>query len=107
VQQSTKPTLQVLIRDRVEADPQFLADLVSDPHRAIAEMLGVHVPTSVEIVLHEQSPAEINLVLPFRAPRMVGGELSEEQLSAVGGGGGGGDWVFDADGTFAGGQFAL
>lgn len=104
MQQSPKPTLQVLIRDRVESDPQFLEDLTSDPHRAIADMLGVDVPHTVEIVLHEQSPTEINLVLPYRAPRLADGELSDEQLAAVGGGVG---WAFDVDGTFAGGHFVL
>lgn len=104
MQQAPKPTLQVLIRDRVEEDPRFLTDLMLDPHRAIAEMLGVEVPGSVEIVLHEQSPTEINLVLPYRAPRLAAGELSDDQLASVVGGLG---WAFDEDGTFAGGHFVL
>lgn len=102
--ESLKPTLQVLVRDRVEADPAFLDFLVSDPHGAITDILGVFVPPSVEIVLHEQTQTEINLVLPFRAPRTVGGELSDDELEAVGGGVG---WHFDASGDFLGGHFTL
>jgi hypothetical protein len=101
---SPKPTLQVLIRDRVEEDPQFLDFLMSDPHGAITDVLGVFVPPTVEIVLHEQTQTEINLVLPFRAPPQVSDELTEEQLEAVGGGVG---WFFDESGDFLGGNFTL
>lgn len=101
---SPKPTLQVLVRDRVEEDPQFLDFLLSDPHGAITDVLGVFVPPSVEIVLHAQTQTEINLVLPFRAPRQMGDELTDEQLEAVGGGTG---WHFDESGDCLGGNFTL
>lgn len=100
--------LQVLVRDRIERNPEFLGFLLDDPHAAITEVLGVFVPPSVEIVLHEQTQTQINLVLPYRAPHLKHDEpsdqLSEEDLESVGGGVG---WFFNASGELLGGQFVL
>ena len=61
-------------------DADFRARLVSDPKGAIEETLGVTIPRSLSVQVHEESGTTAHLVLP------PGGSLSEEELSAISGG---------------------
>lgn len=49
--------------DRAANDPHFKAQLISSPAEAIFEELGLAVPSSVELVVLENSPTVMNIVL--------------------------------------------
>ena len=82
--------LRTKILGKAAEDTDFRAKLMSDPKAAIAEELGVTLPTSLSIAVHEETTATAHLVLP------PGSRLSEGDLRAVAGGSGGtavGDWL--------------
>ena len=66
------------------ADDGFKARLLADP-AAVAAAEGIAVPAGVKIVVHENKPDELHVVLPAK-PRA---ELSDSELVDVTGGGGG------------------
>jgi hypothetical protein len=63
------------------ADDDFKARLLADP-AAIAAAEGIAVPAGVKIVVHENKPGELHVVLPAK-PDAV---LSDEVLEGVTGG---------------------
>ena len=67
--------------EKATADEAFRARLLSDPKGAIEEELGVAVPASLSIEVHEESAATTHLILPPHS------KLSESDLQAVAGGG--------------------
>jgi hypothetical protein len=66
-------------------DPNFKARLLADPRAVIGELIGVEVPESVTITIHEESLTDIHLVLANDSSA-----LSEEDLELVSGGWNGG-----------------
>jgi hypothetical protein len=72
------------VRERAESDETFRALLLSDPSAAVSEVLGMTLPTAVRISVHEESPADIHLVIPAAT------HLSDQDLDLVAGG----DWSF-------------
>lgn len=68
------------IAERIASDPEFRAELTSDPHTALASLAGMTIPESVRITIHEESAADIHLVIPAEAA------LSEDDLELVSGG---------------------
>ena len=62
-------------------DADFRTRLLSDPKGAIGQELGVTMPASLSIEIHEESDATAHLVLPPDS------KLSEGDLQAVSGGG--------------------
>ena len=77
----TRSEVEALLANRMAAEPAFIEYLIADPHGALAELLGVVIPESVRVVLHEESPTEIHLTIP--APN----DLTDEDLQLVAGGG--------------------
>ena len=61
-------------------DADFRARLLSDPKGAIGQELGVTIPESMSIEVHEESETTAHLILPPES------KLSEEELKAVAGG---------------------
>ena len=68
------------LTEKATADEAFRARLLSDPKAAIKEELGLTVPASLSIEVHEESVATTHLVLPPDS------RLSEGELQAVAGG---------------------
>jgi len=68
------------IAERLDADPDFRAALVSDPRAALSELTGMQIPESVRVTVHEESVADIHLVIPSDSA------LSEADLELVSGG---------------------
>ena len=68
------------IIDRIASDPSFRSALLNDPHAALAGLSGMQIPESVNITIHEESPADIHLVIPTEM------NLSDEDLDLVAGG---------------------
>ncbi len=68
------------LMEKATADEAFRARLLSDPKAAIEEELGLAVPASMSIEVHEESGATAHLILPPDS------KLSESDLRAVAGG---------------------
>lgn len=77
----TRKALDGLIAARLAEDPTFRERLRANPRRELSELTGVPVPDVVAITVHEESVAEIHIVVPVEAA-----ELSDEDLSLVSGG---------------------
>ena len=85
----TPEEMRAKIVGKAAEDAEFRARLLSDPKGAIEQELGVTIPASLSLKVHEEdSDATVHLVLP------PGSKLSEGDLQAVAGG-----WVgLSADG---------
>ena len=77
----TAKEMQAKVVGRAAEDAEFRARLLSDPKGAIQQELGVTIPASVSIEVHEESGATAHLVLPPAS------RLSEGDLQAVAAGG--------------------
>ena len=84
----TVDELRECLVEKATGDAEFRARLLSDPKAAIEEELGLAVPASLSIEVHEESGATAHLVLPPDS------KLSEGDLQAVAGGG---NWNIAAD----------
>ena len=65
---------------KASEDGDFRARLLSDPKAAIGAELGVTIPDTVTIEVHEEAPETAHLVLPPAS------RLSEADMRTVGGG---------------------
>lgn len=69
------------ILDRATADPGFRETMLRDPKAAISTLLGIELPTALEVVVHEETPSRLHIVLP-----PAGDALDDASLEAVSGG---------------------
>ena len=72
--------MRMKIVDKAAEDADFRAKLLRDPKAAIGQELGVTIPESMTIQVHEETTATAHLVLP------PGSKLNEGDLRAVAGG---------------------
>ena len=77
----TANEMKAKIVDKANQDDEFRARLLSDPKAAIQQELGVAIPASLSVEVHEDSAATAHLVLS------PGSRLSEPDMEAVAGGG--------------------
>ena len=76
----TRPEVEAILAERIAADPAFRDALLADPRAVISEVLGLDIPESVQVVLHEESLTQIHLTIPGA------GDLSDADLDLVAGG---------------------
>ncbi len=76
----TAKEMQAKIVGKAAEDSDFRARLLSDPKGAIEQELGVTIPASLSIEVHEESGATAHLILPPDS------KLSEGELQTVAGG---------------------
>ncbi len=76
----TAQDMRAKIVGKATEDANFRARLLSDPKRAISQELGVAIPASMAIEVHEDSDATAHLILP------PGSRLSQSDLQTVAGG---------------------
>jgi hypothetical protein len=81
----TRADVDAMVRDKLATDPDFRAALLADPHAALSALVGMTIPDTVTINVHEQSLTDIHLVIPQQSA--PAGELNEEDLELVAGGG--------------------
>lgn len=81
----TRADLDALVSARLAEDPTFRETLITDPHTAISELLGIAVPDLVTITVHQESLTDVHLVLPPTAS-LPTEELDEDDLELVAGG---------------------
>ena len=73
----THQQMRQALLDKAAADGGFRSQLVGDPKTAIKEVLGIELPDSVAIKVHEESATTAHVVLPPSAT------LSADDLEAV------------------------
>lgn len=66
--------------EKAAADDEFRSHLVGDPKTAIKEALGIELPDSISIKVHEESATAAHVVLPPMAT------LDVDDLEVVAGG---------------------
>ena len=76
----TPDEMRMKIVGKATGDTDFRARLLSDPKEAIGQELGVTIPASLSVEVHEESGTTAHLVLP------PGSKLSDGDLQAVSGG---------------------
>ena len=76
----TPKEMRMKIVGKAAEDADFRARLLGDPKGAIEQELGVTIPASLSIDVHEDTGATAHLVLPPAS------KLSEGDLQAVAGG---------------------
>ena len=76
----TPKEMRMKIVGRATEDADFRARLLSDPKGAIGQELGVTMPASLSVEVHEEGDATAHLILPPDS------KLSEADLQAVAGG---------------------
>ena len=78
--------MRTKIVGKASEDADFRAKLLSDPKAAVEQELGVTMPASLAVQVHEENDAIAHIVLPPAS------KLSEGDLRAVSGGTEFGDW---------------
>lgn len=79
----TRAEVDAAVRQRLASDPDFRSQLLADPRSALSSLLGVGIPESVAVDVHEESLAHVHLVIPAGDGD---GEISEDELEMVAGG---------------------
>ncbi|MDE0094806.1 MAG: NHLP leader peptide family RiPP precursor [Gammaproteobacteria bacterium] len=77
----TATEIEARLRARAEVDEAFRALLLKDPRGAIKDEIGLTVPESFFVHVHEESATDFHLVLP-----PAGGRLSDQELREASGG---------------------
>ena len=72
--------MRAKIVGKATEDEEFRARLLSDPRGALGQELGIAIPASMSIEVHEEGDTTAHLVLPPDS------RLSEGDLQAVAGG---------------------
>ena len=73
----TAHEMRTRIIDKAASDADYRAKLLDDPRGAVAAELGVAIPDSVTIRVHEEDAASAHLVLPPSS------NLSDPELESV------------------------
>ncbi len=73
----TAHEMRTRIIDKAVNDPDYRAKLLDDPNAAVGEELGVSIPDSLSVHVHEEGASDVHLVLPPSS------HLSESDLGAV------------------------
>ena len=73
----TAQEMRTRIIDKAASDPDYRARLLDDPRAAVADELGVSVPDSLTIRVHEEDAGSAHVVLPPSST------LTEPELGTV------------------------
>jgi len=76
----TRSEVEAVIAERIAADPAFRDTLLADPRAVLSEIVGLDIPDTVQIDLHEESLTQIHLTIPSSEA------LSDADLELVAGG---------------------
>lgn len=86
---SERQTLQEQIVARAMKDEAFRQELLSNSRAAVQRGLGITLPQGTNILVYEDTPNTIHIVLPMKVQSGEPQELSDAELEqAVGGLGG-------------------
>ncbi len=79
----SKSEMVAAIVEKALRDPAFRESLLANPRLTLETKAGVSIPESLEIVVVEDTPTRMHLVLPAAAGER---ELTETELDTVAGG---------------------
>ena len=79
----SRAEVEALVSEQLASDPAFRAELLADPRAALSALLGVAIPDSVVIEVHEESLAHFHLVIPHAEEAR---DISDAELELVAGG---------------------
>ena len=88
IETKTVGELRGRLLEKATADEAFRAQLLGDPKGTLEQELGVTIPASLSIEVHEENDTTAHLVLP------PGNRLNDNDLQAIAGGG---NWNITAD----------
>ena len=74
------------IQDRASEDDDFREMLLQDPAAALKEAVGIEVPSTINVHVHEDTANDRHIVLP------TGEKMSEAELEIIAGSDGSGVW---------------
>jgi Nitrile hydratase, alpha chain len=78
--------LQPQIIAKAMKDEAFRQHLLNNPKQTLEREFGLIVPHGATILIHEETPTTLHLVLPMKRPTGELQELSDEELKEVAGG---------------------
>ena len=58
-----RTAIEAMVSDKLASDPAYRSRLLADPRAALSDLLGVAIPESVVIEVHEESLAHFHLVI--------------------------------------------
>ena len=67
-------------------DDDFRSKFVADPKHQFEEKLGVRLPASLKMTVHEENENSLHFVIPAKPKANASSELSDEELEKVAGG---------------------
>lgn len=68
--------LEFQVLKLADEDSEFRSELLANPKAAIEKQIGVPVPESFNIHIHEESEENIHIVLPPASRELTDGEIS-------------------------------
>lgn len=78
----TRAEIDAMLRDRLANDPKFRDRLLADPRTALSGLIGVEIPDTIAVIVHEESLTDVHLVIPAEPET----ELGIDDLELVAGG---------------------
>jgi len=80
---STEQNLEFIkeIQTAVAENDEFKKSLLENPKAALEELLKLQLPENLEVVVHQDTPEKLNIVLPYCSD-----ELSDDELDKISGG---------------------
>ncbi len=61
---TTRSSVEQRLAEMAQQDPQFRSELKQNPKAALAKMFGGDLPDNVNVLVHEEDPNTVHLVLP-------------------------------------------
>lgn len=71
--------VEARLAEAIAEDPDLADLIVENPRHVLTDLLGVDIPESINITIHEESLTDVHLTIPAR-------ELDEATLEVVAGG---------------------
>ncbi|BAZ48784.1 hypothetical protein NIES4103_13940 [Nostoc sp. NIES-4103] len=75
--------LQTELTARAAKDPEFAAQLMSDPKGTLSSFINMDLPSDLEVLIHQESDNNLHIVLPaFDAPQKPDMDIADDEILA-------------------------
>lgn len=79
-----KSAIERLVVDKVMTDPKFREELLREPKASLSKLLEAEMPASLKVIVHEDDPQTMHIVVPSMRTTAV--ELDDSELGSLAGG---------------------